>query len=625
MKSPASSPHTTARVGDALAVIFCFLVLCWFVTLGDWDFFPPAGMLEEFYDAQAQSLLAGRIDVPADCIGPEAFVHGGKSYGYFGPTPALLRIPLELLMPTMHGHWSRVSMLAASLLAMLSVLLFFRRLERHLGLEGHRKLRGLLRATAIVSVALGSSNLFLCAESKVYQEAIIWGAALTLAQTVFLFCYLTEPRTKWLTLACATAFLAFFARVSSGAGALLSLAIVDLVILLPFVRLREYWGAAKASGRPAAIAMSATLLASAVCWVGLNYAKFGVFLVSQPMQMNVQYGPERLARIKGDLASLDNLPLTAACYLWPGNIRFGARFPWVYLTGGELGLEKRFPKAHFDRAEAFASLPPSAPGLLLAAICGTLLGFAPRRAELRVCRAPLAGAFAGGLLMFTWGFISYRYLADTLPWLAVGSVIALTQIPRLKSEHLRLATTGLALVLTAYGVWTNFAFAIVQQRFYAYPIPQEKRLVFRDFTDAVNAGGLGAIPAFGMQWRKYVEAAVFVGGNVGVNRSTGRDDEPVIASQAVPARADYAVALPSAGRYEIDVRCASGEPRPLQLLLNGRVAAVVCGLATGGFMQQQQRWFAGGIFALPAGLNQLSLASEGPFPAVSMIRLMRVD
>ena len=137
-----------------------------------------------------------------------------------------------------------------------------------------------------------------------------------------------------------------------------------------------------------------------------------------------------------------------------------------------------FPKAHFDRAEAFASLPPSAPGLLLGAICGTLLCFAARRPELRVCRAPLAGAFAGGLLLFTWGFISYRYLEDTLPWLAVGSVIALTQIPRLKSDRLRHAVTGLVLLLTAYGVWTNFAFAIVQQRFYAYPIPQEKRLVF---------------------------------------------------------------------------------------------------------------------------------------------------
>jgi hypothetical protein len=55
------------------------------------------------------------------------------------------------------------------------------------------------------------------------------------------------------------------------------------------------------------------------------------------------------------------------------------------------------------------------------------------------------------------------------------------------------------------------------------------------------------------------------------------------------------------------------------------VAAVVCGLATGGFMQQQQRWFAGGVFPLPGGLNQLSLATDGPFPAVSMIRLTRVD
>ena len=227
---------------DPLAVLFCFLVLAWFVTWGDWEFFPPAGVLEEFYDAQAQSFLAGRVDVPADAIGPEAFVRAGRSYGYFGPTPALFRLPLELLFPGMHGRWSRASMLAASLLAMLAVLLFFRRLERYLAIEGHRKLRALLRTTAIVAVALGSCNLFLCAESKVYQEAIIWGAALTLAQAVFLFCYLTEPRTRWLALACTAAFLAFFARVSSGAGALLSLAIVDLAILLPFVPLREFWG-----------------------------------------------------------------------------------------------------------------------------------------------------------------------------------------------------------------------------------------------------------------------------------------------------------------------------------------------------------------------------------------------
>ena len=73
------------------------------------------------------------------------------------------------------------------------------------------------------------------------------------------------------------------------------------------------------------------------------------------------------------------------------------------------------------------------------------------------------------------------------------------------------------------------------------------------------------------------------------------------------------------------MRCASVDSRPLQLLLNGHTAAVVCGLPTGGFMQPQQRWFSGGAFPLPAGLNQIVLASDTPFPAVSMLRLIRVD
>ena len=323
--------------------------------------------------------------------------------------------------------------------------------------------------------------------------------------------------------------------------------------------------------------------------------------------MNVQYDRERLARTKGDLASFENLPLTAYCYLWPGNIRFGHRFPWVYLTGGEQGFDQRFPKAHFDRAEAFSSLPPSAPGLLLGALCGTLLCFALRRPELRVCRAPVAGAFAGCLLLFTWGFISYRYLDDMLPWLAVGSVIALSQVPRLQPDRLRHPVTGLVLLLAAYGVWTNFAFAIVQQRFYAFPIPQEKRMAFEDFTDAVSRDGIVAMATFPARWRKYVEAASFTGGNVEVNRATGRADQPVIASPAVPASAEYTVALPESARYEVAVRCASAEPRPLQLLLNGRVAAAdVCSLATGGWMQQQQHWFPAGVFPLARGMNQFS-------------------
>jgi hypothetical protein len=89
---------------DWLAVAVSMTLLVWIVTGGDWDFFPKPGTFESFYDGQARSLLHGRIDVVPDAIGTEAFVRNGKTYGYFGPMPALMRLPLELLLPGMYGR-----------------------------------------------------------------------------------------------------------------------------------------------------------------------------------------------------------------------------------------------------------------------------------------------------------------------------------------------------------------------------------------------------------------------------------------------------------------------------------------------------------------------------------------
>ena len=71
------------------------LVFAWLVTFGSFrlNVAEPYG---SFYDYQAASLLRGRLDVPEDAIGGEAFEANGKLYGYFGPTPALLRLPWAL-------------------------------------------------------------------------------------------------------------------------------------------------------------------------------------------------------------------------------------------------------------------------------------------------------------------------------------------------------------------------------------------------------------------------------------------------------------------------------------------------------------------------------------------------
>ncbi len=257
------------------------VLIAWMVTEGGSKFFPVAGVLEGFYDAQAASLLHGRIDVPPESLGPEAFVHDGKSYGYFGPTPALARLPLNVLIPGLARHWNRLSMLLASALLICMLLLLLQRLEELLPLNQGRQLRNLLSATLIVAVAVGSPNFPLSAEAKAYQEAIGWARALSLASAVCVISYLMRPSRKWLVLSCATAFFAFFARVSSGVGPVFVLFLLDMALLIPAPRLRRFWAVSDLpSPREAIVAFSVTIASTVVLWGGLNYWKYGMVFVS---------------------------------------------------------------------------------------------------------------------------------------------------------------------------------------------------------------------------------------------------------------------------------------------------------------------------------------------------------
>jgi len=263
-----------------IAAGLSLLLLLWLITEGDWNLIQPAGYLERFYDAQARSLLQGRLDVPLEAIDPEAFIRNGKSYEYFGPTPALARIPPVLL--GLPEQWNRLSMFLASVLAVGMLLVLLRRLERVTSGGGEPWLRQFLAATLVVAAAIGSTNFVVSAEAKVYQESIVWASALAFAQTVCLICYLMTPGGKWLALSCTAAFLAFFARVSSGAGPVFSLLLVDLALLAPAGRYRSYWGVPELpSPRAARFALTATIvaIASLVLFPGLADPETGYIRV----------------------------------------------------------------------------------------------------------------------------------------------------------------------------------------------------------------------------------------------------------------------------------------------------------------------------------------------------------
>src|SRR4029450_646893 len=69
---------------------------------------------DDFFDLQARSMLHGRLDVPADRVGFEGFVTGGKTYVYFGVVPSLLRMPVLVLTDNADGQLTTLSMLAAA-------------------------------------------------------------------------------------------------------------------------------------------------------------------------------------------------------------------------------------------------------------------------------------------------------------------------------------------------------------------------------------------------------------------------------------------------------------------------------------------------------------------------------
>src|SRR5204862_1656764 len=95
-------------------------VLLWIVvTTGGRQIFVKE-QLGEAYDSQAEHLLHGDPGVDVEAIRHEAMIVDGKVRMYFGPFPAFLRIPLNLIYPAGHGKWSRVSGFCAAVVALFA-------------------------------------------------------------------------------------------------------------------------------------------------------------------------------------------------------------------------------------------------------------------------------------------------------------------------------------------------------------------------------------------------------------------------------------------------------------------------------------------------------------------------
>ena len=388
-----------------------------------------------FYDYQAVSLLHGHLDVPEAALSAEAFVFSGKFYGYFGPTPALLRIPF-VLFGVAFGQLSRCYLLGyfvASLAAVYAILIHASRsLSRRPTWPARTDV-----VLLIVGSGLGSSLFFLSSRAYIYHEAIACGTAFALWSGWCTLRWIAEPGRRWWLGALVGGALSVHARPPVGLFAL---------TLLGCAAAAEIWRL-RAAGlqtwvRPTAI--GALSVMGVLSFNGLSYIKFKSF-DGAPLKYHVQYNPERLAAIDGKNFHVSNFRYNFDGYVWRPNFLFRGNFPYFYIVGRN---PNEYPGSKIDLAEPALALPYTAPAVVFLAVAGGILAFA-RWPESRTPLAILGFAvipMAAALFMAI--AISHRYTADFCPALVIGAAFGLVAgelLPQRLHLIFRIVTTGLVI------------------------------------------------------------------------------------------------------------------------------------------------------------------------------------
>jgi hypothetical protein len=118
--------------------------------------------------------------------------------------------------------------------------------------------------------------------------------------------------------------------------------------------------------------------------------------------------------------------------------------------------------------------------------------------------------------------------------------------------------------------------------------------------------------------RILVEAIQYNRGNA--NKNPDGYGIPVIHTVQVPTFAEWDLTVPTAGTYQVELRYASNQQRPVKLSLNGAtLRESTAGLDTGSFRTEGQQWEVEGVFPFKQGKNTLRIERDGDIPHFNKI------
>ena len=428
--------NASGRSSDAprflpLLLVVSVLLWCYTTTAGRQVFVKE--VLGGAYDSQAEHFLQGNVDVDAAAIGHEAMIVDGKVRMYFGPFPAFLRIPLNFVYRTGHGKWSRVSGFCAGVITLFSFAGVVGTALRFSPLCSRG--RNWVGNACIVGFALGSPLLLLLGNLSIYDEAIIWGLACSLAALYFAL------RSRQAEASALTCSLLGFSLCA--AGALLSrvtfgvpFILIALLLALQIPRENRITNL---------LVLLLPLGVAFAFYVWLSYARFGSFVgVNYDYYINPVHS--EFAHKYG-VFNARRIPYSFADY-------FSLRFP---------RLQRELPFFRADRhsydypslfsnpfSEAYISLLWSSSWLVFAAIMGIICLVRRKGADLFE-RGAAAALFVQFLCILSYFLLAQRYATDLYPFLIFCFVIFLGSGGAIvwRSRHILTGLVVLSIVINS--------------------------------------------------------------------------------------------------------------------------------------------------------------------------------
>jgi len=513
MKFPGTASKIAAKIKAAIppwpvcaAVLVVMLVFSWFVTEGTWQFSAPLNLgFRQFFDYQANSLLQGRLDVPPEAIGYEAFVYNGKSFGYFGIGPSLLRIPLNYLFPSLWGKWNELSLLAGCLVNLLAAYWIYRELSRHDSENTSPPARPVPRSVDrlfsvfILVFGLGSTNIFLSSHASIYHEPIMLGGAFCLLSCLFFLKFMRSPSLAWFSGLLLFGFLAFFTRVTAGLSAMLLIGLLLGVLSLKkwLPSLHSRYVSRILPGTPPAdsllfryIALALLyflLVASLYFWV--NQTKFGTWVDDHSYKNYALVKPdsERYQRTDGGKSFfIQNYPMMASAYFFPLDIQVVNHFPPLITNQIDPAM---FPYARYDNFEATDPLTLSMPFEFI--LAGVGLFSLARDQKRRVVLFPVLSTATALLVMLGFNSASQRYEHDFFPFFLLSAVIGFLYLtgPVLeKKKQLKHFVLAALLLLGLISIHQSLALTFTDQRNGHFVISAQRISDLKKMSNEIDQG-----------------------------------------------------------------------------------------------------------------------------------------